>query len=553
MRNQHKVLITIPGARIHPVKKRRNRNMKTGPMWLLKGCITIFVLALLLSGCGGGGGDGVSAGSLKPQTGVAKISLTDAPTTDLDHVWVTVKEIRFHLDQTCDDLTDGGWHSYPLPAPVTLDLAALNNGLWDTLWNDIVLPVGNYQQIRLILAGTEDPLAASATAKALSYNNQVTDGGIPYPLVIPAAKNGIKLIGAFKVAAAAPLHIVVDFDITHDVVETGNGRYILKPRLKYFVISAPLTAAITGTIKRPDGTPFANYTGVSVIIKAEAPETITFANTSTARVMGIIRATSVKPDGSFALYPLPSEPGRTYDLVIRGNGIRTMLLKAVPAEPGTTKDSPSMFDVNLSLSSHYLVSAQVVNNDTSPYEPAFGASVGFYQTLPGSGEIPYLIRFRHVNPLYGTFGNFTLPNGDLLAGSFNPKAILQSFGAVRPMEGADSFSAFATAPFFYADGPKHYTPGTVFNRFLLTPIQYSAPPECDMDDDWENDASPNRGYYMTSGGLIVGHVLKKELEEGKYEFRTSNAGGGNIVSHAKNEKVKLDNKNSKPDKIKFKK
>jgi len=100
----------------------------------------VITLALLLTGCGGGGG----GGSVTPATGVVKVSLTDAPTTELDHVWVTVKEIRFHMSQLCDDPNDGGWLRYPLPAPVTIDLAALNNGIWDTHWNGIVLPVGHY-------------------------------------------------------------------------------------------------------------------------------------------------------------------------------------------------------------------------------------------------------------------------------------------------------------------------------------------------------------------------------------------------------------------------
>jgi hypothetical protein len=526
--------------------------MKKLRRYFLPCVCAVFALALLLAGCGSGGGGG-SAGSGTSSTGVATISLTDAPTTDLDHVWVTVKEIRFHMDPTCDDPDDGAWLRYPLPAPVTLDLAALNNGKWSTLWDGIVLPVGNYQQIRVILAGTEDPLTASAIAKALAFNNQVTDDGKPYPLIIPAAKNGIKLIGSFKVTSATPLHIVVDFDVTHDVVETGSGKYILKPRLKYYVVAAPVTAAITGTIKRPDGTPFANYTGVNVIIKAEAPETITFANTSSARVMGIVRATSVRADGSFALYPLPSEPGRTYDLVIRGNGIRTMILTAVPAEPGTTKDSPSMFELELRLASpgHYLASAQVVNADTSPYEPVVGASVGFYQTIPELGEIPYLIRFRHVDPLYGTFGNFALPRGRMLAGTFNPKAILQSFDSFVPLEGDDSFSAYATAPFFRADGPKIYSPADAFNRFLLSPIYYSNPPDCDLDDDWEDDHAAWKGYYVTCGGLIVDHVRKLDLENGNYEFRSSDARGKDIKSHGKSEKVKLDNR--KPTRMKWKK
>jgi hypothetical protein len=510
----------------------------------------MILLTLLLAGCGGGGG---GSGSKPSQTGMATVSLTDAPTTDLDHVWVTVKEIRFHWDPTCDDPNDGAWLRYPLAAPVTLDLTTLNNGVWSTLWNGIILPVGHYQQIRVILAGTEDPLAPSAITKGLDYNNQVTDEGSASPLIIPAAKNGIKLIGSFTVTNATPLHIVVDFDVTHDVVETGNGKYILKPRLKYYVVSVPATAAITGTILRRDGSPFANYTGVTAIITAETPETITFANNDTARLMGIVRSTSVKPDGSFALYPLPARPGATYDLVIRGNGIRSMVLKDVPAEPGTTKDSPSMFDIKLRLADSYSTSAQVVNADTSPYEPVVGAGVGFYQTLPGPGEIPYLIRFRHVNPLYGTFGNYPLTEGWLLAGRFNPKAIIQSFDAVEPLEGLGSYSAYATAPFFWPAGPRLYTPDRTFNRFLLSPIQYTNPPECDMDDDGEDDHSALKGYYVTCGGLIVDHLLKTDLENGKYEFKSSDANGRNVTSHGKNEKVKLDKNSRKPDKIKFKK
>ncbi|HEY5975667.1 MAG TPA: DUF4382 domain-containing protein [Geobacteraceae bacterium] len=515
---------------------------------LFSGLCAMTILALLLAGCGSSGGSGTT--STAASTGTVKVSLTDAPTTSLDHVWVTVKEIRFHLSDLCDDPDDGGWLHYPLATPVTLDLAALNNGIWSTLWDHIVLPVGNYQQIRVILAGTDDPLASSAVAKGLTYNNQVDDTGAAFPLIIPAAKNGIKLIGSFQVTAATPLHIVVDFDVTHDVVETGSGKYILKPRLKYHVISTPQTAAITGTVLRPDGTAFANYTGVNVVIKAEAPETITFANTSSATLMGIKRSTTVRPDGTFVLYPLPASPGKTYDLVVRGNAVRTMILRDVPADPGTTKDDPSMFSIKLRLGRDYLASAQVVNANTTHYEPALGASVGFYQTLPGPGEIPYLIRFRHVNPLFGTFGNFPLAFGDLLVGTFDPKALLQSFSAVEPLEGPDSYAALATSPFFWPSRPKLYSPIDTFNRFLLTPMSFPTPPDCDMDDDGESDSNPDKGYYVVCGGLVADHIRKLDLENGGYEFQSANANGQDIKSHGKNEKVKLDDR--KPVKIKMK-
>ena len=511
-----------------------------------------FVLAVLVAGCGGGGG-GDGAASTGASTGKVTVSLTDAPTTDLEHVWVTVKEIRFHRSDLCEDPDDGGWLRYPLATPVTLDLAALNNGTWSTLWDGIVLPVGNYQQIRVILAGTGDPLTGSADAKGLSYNNQVNDNGSAFPLVIPAAKNGIKLIGSFQVTSATPLHIVVDFDVTHDVVETGSGKYILKPRLKYCVVSIPQTAAITGTVFRPDGTPFANYTGVNVVIKAEAPETITLSNTSIP-VMGIKRSTMVRSDGTFVLYPLPAGPGETYDLVVRGSGIRNMILRDVPAVPGTTRNEPSMLGIDLRLGNEFLASAQVVNANTNPYEPALGASVGFYQTLPGLGEIPYLIRFRDVNPLSGTFGNFPLATGKLLAGTYNPKALIQSFTAEEPVEGPNSYAAYATAPFFWPGGPRFYTsadPAVTFNRFLLTPQTIAVPPDCDMDDDGESDSHPDKGYYVVCGGLMVDHISKLALENGGYEFQSVDANGKDLKSHGKSDKVDLDKR--KPVKIKFKK
>jgi len=355
------------------------------------------------------------------------------------------------------------------------------------------------------------------------------------------------------VTTAKPLHIVVDFDITHDVVETGNGKYILKPRLKYYIVSVQETGAIVGTLLRTDGSPFANYTGVNVVIKAEAPETIALPNSQTATFMGVKRATTVRPDGTFVLSPLPAMAGQTYDLVIRGEGLRTMILRGVPAEPGTTKDTPSMFNVELKSGRSYLTSAQVVNEDTSPFEPVVGASVGFFQTLPGPGEIPYLIRFRHVNPRYGTFGNFPLAYGKLLVGTYNPKALIQAFSGVEPLEGPDSYAAYATAPFFWPSGPKLYSPVDTFNRFLLTPQQITDPPDCDLDDDDDDASNVDKGYYAVCGGVVVDHVRKHDLEEGKYDFQSCDTNGKDFKSHKKGKPVKLDNRKPTKIKIKFKK
>jgi len=528
--------------------------MKTVRLRFISGLCAAFALTLLLGGCSGGGG-GVTPPT-GATTGTAKVSLTDAPTTSLDHVWVTVKEIRFHMSELCDDPDDGGWLRHPLATPVTLDLTALNNGIWSTLWDAIVLPVGNYQQIRVILAGTGDLLAPSAVAKGLDYNNQVDDNGAVFPLVIPAAKNGIKLIGSFRITEATPLHIVIDFEVTHDVVETGNGKYILKPRLKYFIVADPTrpTAAIVGTLLRPNGDPFANYTGFNPMITAEAPETITFVtfdNISTGRVMEEKRATTVRPDGTFVLYPLPVPAREAYDLVISGTGLQTMILQDVPVVPDTTGTAPSMFTIKLQTASDYPVEAKVVDAD-STNDPVFAATVRFYQTLlvPDKIPIPYLIRSRDVNPLTGSFEGLFLATGMVQVGTFNPKAIIQSFSEIVPLQGLSSYAAVASAPFFWPSLPKLYSPDDTFNLFRLEPLFINDPPECDMDDDWEDDHSDYKGYYVTCGGLVVDHIRKTDLEKGGYEFKTANTKGHDIKSHGKGENVNLNDR--KPVKIKIK-
>jgi hypothetical protein len=60
----------------------------------------------VIKACGGGNG------SASTQTGVAQVSLTDAP-GDFDHVWITVKDVWFHTSDVAGP-NDPGWLKYPL-------------------------------------------------------------------------------------------------------------------------------------------------------------------------------------------------------------------------------------------------------------------------------------------------------------------------------------------------------------------------------------------------------------------------------------------------------
>ena len=183
------------------------------------------VLAVMtLQACGGSGSGGGST-----PTGTVQLSLTDAP-GEFDHVYITVKDVWFHTSDAADPRA-GDWLKYPLPSPITLDLLSLANGAMQSLWNNIQLPVGNYQQIRLFLV----PTLTANPPVGHQYFNEIVAGSSTYPLHIPDAAHGIRLAGAFSITAGGTLRLAIDFDAGHDIVEFHEGSdYVLKPRLNYF-------------------------------------------------------------------------------------------------------------------------------------------------------------------------------------------------------------------------------------------------------------------------------------------------------------------------------
>ncbi len=389
--------------------------------------LVIVLAAFTLHACGGGGGGGGSTA-----TGMATISLTDAP-GDYDHVYITVQNIWFHTDGTAGP-DDAGWQRYPLVTPVTVDLIQLSNGIVGSpIWDNIVVPVGTYQQIRLVLAGTEDALIASASGAGLRYNNEVNVVGDPthYPLRIPDAHHGIRLGGTFPITVGGSLRLAIDFDAGHDVVDilrNGLTEYILKPRLAYCDLDD--AGAIVGSIDPVSAA--TTTTSSHFVIKAEQVN-----DPSNPQYHVIKRWTGVNPlTGKFVLYPL--KPG-TYDIVLRGLGYQTVIAKGVPVTSGTSPITAmpiSMITMTTASAPDYAVGAAI----TSPT----GAWVNFYQTLTGAGELPYEIRFKHFNPITGQFSGFKLSADPIWVGTYN-SGIISSLSKTTPQEGPGAFSAVADA------------------------------------------------------------------------------------------------------------
>jgi hypothetical protein len=258
---------------------------------------TIFAATALVA-CGGGSSGGGSGNTTPPPSstmGTVRASLTDAPACGYDEVNVTVNKVRIHQNATASE-TEGGWTDITLAAPVKVNLLKLTNGLIEPL-GTAPLAAGTYNQIRLVLdANTADNMA----------NSVKPTGGTLQNLITPSAvQSGIKLNGAFTVAAGQVADVIIDFDACKSVVTRGNGKYALKPVIKM------LPAVLNG---------------ISGVI---APAQLTAGVMISAQQGGVVVASTI-PDPVTGAFLLSRLPAGNYDVVITGTGMAASVIGAVP-------------------------------------------------------------------------------------------------------------------------------------------------------------------------------------------------------------------------------
>jgi len=467
--------------------------------------------ALGLTACGGGGSASGSSGATS--NGTVNVAVTDAPTRDFDHVWVTVQEIRFHTSNAVA-ANDPGWLNFPLPAAVTVDLAALDNGAMNPLFANLSLPQGTYQQIRLVLVSDTQPLANSAVQAGLIYNDQVnyTDAGgtsrvAPLEIAAPAA--GIGLNGTFSVSSTAPLNLAIDFDIGHDVVpflHNGNAAFTLKPRLQYFDLAQ--SGAVNGQVDLTNicaptasGTP-ANC-AFNLVIKAEQPSADGTYHAAT-------RFTTIRPDGTFTLYPIRVPAGQTattIDVLLRGRNMDTILVRGVPVTAGSTPTSnPTLLSAQPLPT---IIDTEYTAQAAAPLSPT-GSWLNFYQTLSATGqaELPYEVRYRHVNPFTGVFTDpIPLSSGPIQVGSY-VAAGTPTLLPNTPLPGAipnatpakGSFQVVAGAP-DYARTP--YLTALTPNAPTFSIAQLAVNPAVGVADTISGTIGQSTANQYDSGYLVV--------------------------------------------------
>ncbi len=148
-----------------------------------------------------------------------EIRLTDAP-APYDAVNVNIQSVSLHVNSD--------WVELDLLRPGVYNLLDFQNGI-DTLLAGEDIPSGKISQIRLVLG--ED-------------NNSVVIDGQTYPLETPSAQqSGLKLNLHDDLIPNVAYRLWIDFDASRSVVETGSGKYQLKPVIRTY------TEATGGSLK----------------------------------------------------------------------------------------------------------------------------------------------------------------------------------------------------------------------------------------------------------------------------------------------------------------
>jgi len=420
----------------------------------------------LLAACGGGGGGSSSAnsGAATPSAnGTVNMAVTDGPSDAVSHVWVTIKSIAFHTsaDQVWTP-SDATWQNFPLPAPITIDLASLNNGAMNPVFANLSLPAGTYKQIRFFFAGANDALSSTAqaindnesTPTPLQWNDQVeyqdaTGTTKEAPLVIAYPTQGMQLHGTFNVSAGSTLNLVTDFDLDKIIVPYSHGAqqsFTMRPNLTYFDLSN--AGAISGSVASicPAGT-LAATCAYNLIVHAEA---VTTADPSRHTA---IRSTSVDPGtGNFMLFPVPLKDGAgnalSYDIVVRGRQMETMIVTGLTPTGSNLAGAAALQSTPITP---VINTNEYGANLFSALTPLTGGYAIFEQTLAAPySTLPYEVRWSNTDPFTGMFDKpFPLENAQVHVAPYNNGGAL-TFASVTPVEGAGNYSVAVNEAKYYS-------------------------------------------------------------------------------------------------------
>ncbi len=466
------------------------------------------------------------------------VSATGNVPAQYTHVYLTISQVWFNASATASP-ADSGWSTFTLSTPQTIDLVALTNGGLSQFASQLKVGAGSWSQMLLVLADTGATLATSAASLGAASNNEVdyydTSGVLHQtPLQVVNVAAGVVVPIALTISvdlnpggsaatsssaadssttststtstSGTTTSAIVYFDATRDlrpISLSGTAAFALDPHPQGF--DAGKAGTVAGSV---------DLSGVDTLSVSGVPDVQVAAETlSSDGTRHVVAATTlVAADGSFSLYPLSTAPGAptSYDIVIHGPDIDTVIVKSVPVASG----APGTATVELGAIALTSATAFAVNvNSSQPISPTT-ATVGFYQTLPLSAEVPYLVEQRAPDPFSGVFSEAQeLSGGALQYATFASAGTAITPGTATPVEGASTYRVAAINP-LYGEGALDTTVAAASSggTALFTASALSLPTGSTPDSIAGTLAVTNPGTYdkgellLTQGGALVATV-----------------------------------------------
>ena len=297
------------------VTKKWNMNSFNSGVKKVASCC-VGLMALVSLGCGSDGGGG---GTPVARPGTVSVSLTDAPACGYEAVVVKVAKVRIHQSSTEDDPDGAGWKDITLDPPRSINLLELNDPTQDSKGLDRLgetqVTAGHYTQLRLVLEKNQGANPSNYIVLEGRDPNTLSDR---IALDTPSGvQTGIKLIHEFTVESGKQVDLVLDFDACHSIVETGSGKYKLKPVIKVIPnewngIEGFVDQALVG-----------NHAVVSAQVNGEI-------------IRAVVPNSNADPDPLRGKFFLPRLDPGNYDVVITADGHATAVITGVPVQTETS-------------------------------------------------------------------------------------------------------------------------------------------------------------------------------------------------------------------------
>lgn len=274
--------------------------------------VTALIISLaLLASCGGSDVQVMS----NPPVGAVSVTVSDPPKCrfpagDYKHVYVSVRSVQAHISSTADDNTPG-WQELATglaTQPIQVDLLALpqNGCTLATLGANPSLPVGDYQQIRLLLvannASGNDPRPATNACGNQGFNCVVlSDDSIHQLDLSSQANTGLKIPpgqvvgGPIRVTEGSNIDLNIDFNTCASIVPLPGNRFRLRPTLTAGQVSTTPSSAVGGQIV--DGSTMMPIVGGSALVAIEQADS--------TGVDRIVMEAMTDSNGNFSFCPVP--------------------------------------------------------------------------------------------------------------------------------------------------------------------------------------------------------------------------------------------------------